>query len=175
MPEQEVEESRLRRRGNGMLLIAFILVLVLLTLIFNGLLQWRDNPNRLSVLSAQTDELVLRKNALGHYFAEGLINDKPVKFLVDTGATTIALPKHTADSLGLTGTEFVRLNTAAGETVALRTTIDKLQIGPLLFRDLSGVIIAEQEGDTVLLGMNALRQLHMTQSDGYLILRPPIE
>ncbi len=158
--------------GWGMFALGWALALFVLTLVFNGFLQNRDNPNRLSVLENQTGALSLRPNPNGQYFAEGHINGAKVLFLLDTGATTVAVPPHIADRAGLAAEDEVRIETAAGETAARKTFIRRLELGNFLFSDLRAIIIPSDE-DIVLLGMNALGELKITQQNGELILQKP--
>ena len=72
---------------------------------------------------------------------------------------------------GLPRRRLQRVSTAAGDAAAYSTVIEHLQIGGLVFSGMSGVIIPDMEGDTVLLGMNALEHLYITQHDGELSLR----
>lgn len=160
------------KRGWGMFAAGWALLLLILTLVFNGLLQDRHNPNRLSVLQNQTGGLSLQANPRGQYFAEGRINGAEVVFLLDTGATTVAVPPHIASRAGLRAGARLPIETAAGKTTAQRTHIRRLELGNFIFSDLRAVIIPSED-DTVLLGMNALSELEITQQDGKLFLQKP--
>ena len=96
----------------------------------------------------------------------------PVNFLLDTGATQIAVPLAVAQSAGLTEGDIQLVQTAGGTTRVRDTLVDSIAIGPLRFSKLRGVIVPAMEGEEVLLGMNVLRQLDIRQHDGLLILRP---
>lgn len=161
-----------RKPGWGMFAVGWALALLVLTFVFSGFLQNRQNLNRLSVLENQTGALSLRANPNGQYFAEGHINGAKVQFLLDTGATTVAVPPHIADRAGLRAGGEVRIETAAGATTARTTHIRRLELGNFLFTDLRAIIIPTDE-DTVLLGMNALAELEIAQQDGELILQKP--
>jgi aspartyl protease family protein len=87
-----------------MTIAAWALALGLLTWLFAGFLERRDNPNLDAVGSLTQEgarELVLRRNPSGHYIAKGRINGHPVSFLVDTGATDVAVPEGLARRIGL--------------------------------------------------------------------------
>ena len=159
--------------GGWMIAFGWALILLIAVLIFNGFLEDRQNPNRLSVLQNQNDgRLSLRANHNGQYFAEGRINGVAVNFLLDTGATTVAVPPRVAERAGLRGGAHLQVETAAGTAAAQSTRIRRLELGHLVFSDLQAVIIPGGE-NTVLLGMNALGELKMTQEDGKLILEKP--
>ena len=159
------------RGGYWMFAAGLMLAFIMLVFLFTHVLEQRENPNRLAVLSAQTDELELLSNINGQYLAEGWINGKPVTFLLDTGATHIAVPAKLATAAGLVLQREETVSTAAGLATAWGTHIDSLRLGPFLFSDLRGVVIPNMNGNTILLGMNALKQLDIIQRDGKLILR----
>lgn len=159
--------------GGWMIALGWALVLLFAVLVFNGFLEDRQNPNRLAVLQGQSGgRLVLRANHNGQYYAEGRINGVAVNFLLDTGATTVAVPPGVAERAGLRGDARVRVETAAGPAEAQTARVRRLELGHWVFSDLRAVIIPGGE-DTVLLGMNALGELNMAQEDGKLILEKP--
>ena len=112
----------------------------------------------------------MQANHLGQYLAEGRINGTAVTFLLDTGATTVAVPASIASLAGLNNEDQIVIETAAGKATAHNTRIRRLSLGPLLFSDLRAVVLPAESGDTVLLGMNALADLKITQEDGELVL-----
>ena len=166
------EENPARTGGYGMIIIGWGLVIALLTFMFGGILDSRTNPNRLAALQKQEGKLALSANHLGHYLAEGRINGAVVTFLLDTGATVVAVPESVIDHAGLSKGAPITIETAAGKQVAYQTHIRRLELGDFVFSDLDAVIIPSQE-DIVLLGMNALGELQLTQKDGELTLRHP--
>lgn len=171
-PQERASGAPSKPPGWGMFAVGWGLALLVLTLVFNGFLQDRHNPNRLSVLQNQTGELTLRVNPNGHYIAEGRINGAMVTFLIDTGATTVAVPPHIAARAGLQVGAPLQIETAAGNTIAQHTQIRRLELGSFVFTDLRAIIIPSDD-DKVLLGMNALGELEITQQDGKLFLQKP--
>ena len=166
-------KSPQQRQGTLMIFIGWGALLLTFVMFFQGVLEKRQNPNSLSVLSnQQSGEVVLQKNVAGHYYAAGLLNGEPVNFLLDTGATQIAVPTDIADALNLPRHARSVAQTAGGSVPVYSTTIDKIQIGSLMFSDLRGTIVPSMESGIVLLGMNALGKLHITQSGDTLTLRP---
>ena len=141
--------------------------------LFDGYLDRRHNPNR--GLSNQghagAAELALKRNRSGHYVFPGFINGRPVSFMVDTGATTVAVPAHLGSALGLVPGVSQRAMTANGEIRVRATLIADLGIGPFRLREVSANLNPGMEGDQVLLGMSALRQMEFTQRGNTLILR----
>ncbi len=102
----------------------------------------------------------------GHYMAAGKINGEPVKFLVDTGATDVAIPMSVAKKVGLPlGTSF-RTKTANGFGVGYETKIETIGLGDI---ELTGVKASVSEGltgDEILLGMSFLRKTKVETENG---------
>ncbi|WP_227875147.1 MULTISPECIES: retropepsin-like aspartic protease family protein [Oceanisphaera] len=158
-----------RRLGRIMWLIAWGLALALLTWFFQQKLARDNNPNQaIRQLDAQT--IVLEQNNRGHYLASGLINGFEVVFLLDTGATQVAIPQALAAKLQLKQGHKLGLNTAAGTVTGYATRIKSLSLGPFTLYDLSAVIMPSDSNE-ILLGMNALRQFELIQRNGQLTIR----
>jgi aspartyl protease family protein len=159
--------------GKGMLIVAWALGLFLATRFFG---QWQDaqrNPNQ--ALSSQHGagfiEVQLASNGQGHFFANGQINGQSVAFLLDTGATDVAIPGAVAERLGLQRGARIRLHTANGNSDGYRTQLQRLQLGDIVLNDVRALIAPNMPGEDVLLGMSALKQLEFTQRGGTLLLR----
>ena len=105
---------------------------------------------------------VLAADGRGHFFAEGAINNKPVRFVVDTGATVVALPASEAVRLGIDyrkgrpGTT----RTAGGPVPVYRLTFDTVKVGDIELQAVEGLVI-EQGLDIALLGMSFLSRVEM--------------
>lgn len=169
-----MDELRARRKQGWLfMLFGWALAFFMVTAFYHGVLKAQRNPNNLSVMSMQDGELVLEKNRGGHYMVEGTINGRVVTFLVDTGASRVALSERLANEIGLEKKTPGTVETAAGTTPAWSTDIAELQIGFIRFDGLRGVIIPGLDDDMVLLGMNALGSLEIVQSGDTLALRPP--
>ncbi|MEX5354424.1 TIGR02281 family clan AA aspartic protease, partial [Pseudomonas juntendi] len=66
------------------------------------------------------------------------------------------------------------LSTANGRATGWRTRLDRLQLGDIRLSGVAALIVPGMDGDEVLLGMSALKQLEFTQRDGTLVLRQNI-
>lgn len=117
------------------------------------------------------DGIVITADRRGHYLGSGLINGLPMSFMIDTGATWVAVPKELAERAGLRAGVKVKVYTAAGETVGYQTTVDSLQLGALTFRNARAVI--QDELDIVLVGMSVLKHFKVTQNQGKLSIERP--
>jgi len=114
-------------------------------------------------------QIELQANHKGHYLVDGTINGQPVRLLIDTGATQVAIPSGLAPQLGLAGQGAVIAHTANGRAQAQRTRIQTLGIGPIMLYDVDAMIMPTMEGP-ILLGMSALGQLELSQRDNILRL-----
>lgn len=161
--------------NRSILVIGWLIVLGLLTVVFGQWQEKRLNPNRqpFTQLSASGQkEVVLQRNRHGHYVTSGLINGQDVTLLLDTGATTVAVPENLADRLGLKKMARGTASTANGLAEIYYTRINSLSIGEIELRDISATINPGMNHDsTVLLGMSALKNIEFTQRGEQLTLR----
>ena len=109
----------------------------------------------------------------GMYLTPGTINDFPVDFLVDTGASSIVLNIATAKRIGLNYADGkpVMVVTASGKETARRFTLDKVQVGEIKLYNIMAVVLDGDEPSTALLGMTFLEQLDMNRTDERLDLK----
>ncbi len=100
----------------------------------------------------------------GHFFAEGLINGVAVRFLVDTGATTIAMNAITANRIGIDYRKKGRpglANTAGGVVRIYSVKLDSVQVGDIKLYNIDAGVSEDSSMHDVLLGMSFLGQLDM--------------
>jgi aspartyl protease family protein len=107
----------------------------------------------------------------GHYYLDGHINGYPVKFLLDTGATLVAIPKNLAEKLNLRGHYPVTIKTANGEVTGYLTRLEELAFADFKLRNVKAIIGPADRDDLVLLGMNVLSKFNLSQQDRRLILK----
>lgn len=106
--------------------------------------------------------LTMAADSAGHFWALGQVNGKTVRFLVDTGATTIALPADVAKGMGIDYTKGQRgqTATAGGIVPVYRVKLDTVTIGGITLYQIDATII-EGGLDVALLGMSFLNRLEM--------------
>jgi len=166
-----------RRAGQGMLILAWIVGLGLLTWAFGTWEDRQDNPNR-NPESREGNgvlEVVLQRNRNGHYVASGLINDEEAIFLLDTGATDVVVSQDLAERAGLEAGAMKQAMTANGRINVRATRLDRLRLGNIELRDVSASINPSMGGRQVLLGMSALGQVEFSQQGDQLTLRYPAQ
>lgn len=152
-------------------IVAFVGIVAVMSLAFEHVIDKRENPNA-SLVAGHADggRVVLERNRSGAYVAPGQINGQPVTFLVDTGASSVAMPDGVARRLGLArGAEF-RTQTAAGITTSYATWIDSIVIGGIRVTNVRGSIVPAMGGDEVLLGMTFLQHIDFSQQGDRLVL-----
>lgn len=106
--------------------------------------------------------VILEKHGNGHFEARAEVNGKPVRFLVDTGATTSVLTSADATAAGydVSALSFnIPIQTANGAARAARVTAEELRIGAI-FRNRQVLLVASPgQLEQSLLGMSFLSSL----------------
>jgi len=160
------------KTGKIMWGIFWLLALAGLSYFFQDKIEQQINPNQQVTSSISNGKAVvtLKQNRYGHYIANGTINNTPVTFLLDTGATQISVPAHLGTALGLSKGRTQRVSTANGVINVSATIIDSLSLGEIKLHQLKGHLNPGMTDNTILLGMNALKQLELVQRNNHLTL-----
>jgi aspartyl protease family protein len=108
--------------------------------------------------------IVLTADSRGHFLTNGTINGKAIRFLVDTGASLISLGAGDARRIGIDPSKGIRgiANTANGQTVVSRVTLDSVRIGDIVLHNVEGAV--HQHDMPALLGMSFLNRMEMQRS-----------
>jgi aspartyl protease family protein len=135
-----------------------------------------EAPMRLTVAEASTNTAgAILKSADGHYWADGRVNGAPIRFLVDTGATAVALTPADAERLGFRLKDLVygyKVITAGGQTRAAAVKLASVTVAGAKLEDVDALVI-EKGLDTSLLGMTYLGRLSSFEATQQaLILQP---
>lgn len=163
-----------QRSGLIMMLLFWVLLMAGGTWWLKNGLDALQNPNARVVASAETDTpLTLERNRAGHFRAPGEINGEPVTFLLDTGATYVAVPAGLADRLALERGRSVWFNTANGRVQGSLVELDSVSLGGIRMRHVQGSVSPNMQDDTVLLGMSFLRHLAIEIREGKMVLTLP--
>jgi aspartyl protease family protein len=114
--------------------------------------------------AAASQTVTLAAEPSGHFISSGSINGHSIRFVVDTGATTIAIPASDALRLGIDyrkGTPG-QTRTAGGVVPVYRVIFEKVRIGGIELAQVEGIVI-EQGLDVALLGMSFLSRVDLRQ------------
>jgi aspartyl protease family protein len=106
------------------------------------------------------------KGADGHFWAEAKVDGRAVRFLIDTGATAVALSQTDAKRLGIDtkGLDYsYKVMTASGQTRAASVKLSSIAVAGAKVRDVDALVI-ENGLETSLLGMSYLGRLSSFQA-----------
>lgn len=119
------------------------------------------------VASGAVSSVTLYADTQGHFVSDCQINGVTLKFLVDTGATTVALNSGDAKFANIDYKRGipVQVSTANGVVTAYRVTIANLKIGAVTLSQVEGSVLEGGSPSVVLLGMSALNRLDMKRQD----------
>ncbi|MDI1362736.1 TIGR02281 family clan AA aspartic protease [Methylotenera sp.] len=110
---------------------------------------------------------VLYADSQGHFVSDCQINGASLKFILDTGATTVAMNSGDAKfaNIDYKRGEPVQVSTANGVVTAYRVTIATLKIGRITLSQVDASVLEGGSPSVVLLGMSALNRLDMKRED----------
>ncbi|UAW98095.1 TIGR02281 family clan AA aspartic protease [Halopseudomonas nanhaiensis] len=126
---------------------------------------------------AYTDREKIRvsipRGAGGHYRTNGSINGQGVAFMVDTGATSVAMNSEQARRLGvdykLDGTP-IKATTASGQVSGYRVSLARVKVGNIELSNVDGLVLEGAFPLEVLLGMSYLRRVRMEDQGTVMVL-----
>ncbi|WP_397605392.1 TIGR02281 family clan AA aspartic protease [Sphingorhabdus sp.] len=119
------------------------------------------------------EAIELRRQDDGHYWLMVDINGKPVRFMLDSGATLTAINATTAREAGVEADSYpIILGTANGRIAAKRANVRSLTVGPHIIEN-HPVVVSERFGDVNVLGMNFLNSMQSWRVEAnMMVLRP---
>ncbi len=160
--------------GTFMIALMWIGIFIFLGLFFSEVLEQQQNPNssvQTLTLPGEVKELVLQRNRQGHYVANGHINNRPVVFMLDTGATDVSIPLEIAQHLNLQAGPSAIYQTANGPVRVQLTRLQSIALGDIHLNDIRATINPGYKSPQILLGMSFLKHLEFTQRGDTLTLR----
>jgi aspartyl protease family protein len=114
----------------------------------------------------------LAADSRGHFVADGQVNGTHMRFLVDTGATLVAIPAADAVRLGIDyrkGRQGMS-QTANGPAVVYRVMLDSVTVGDVTLLNVEGIVHDSAGLDVALLGMSFLNRTEMRREGANLML-----
>lgn len=120
----------------------------------------KSKPQKTTSLSGR--KVKLKAGYGGHFYTQVKLNNRPVKVLVDTGATMVAISESTARKIGiyLKPSDFKhKVRTANGISKMATATIREIRIGNIIVRNVEAGVAKDGALSTTLLGMSFLSQL----------------
>jgi aspartyl protease family protein len=127
-----------------------------LTQLWGGL-----DPSR-PMASDGSNDITIRRDVRGHFSVRALVNNAPVTFLIDTGATRVTIPIGEATRIGI-NPESLRysatVNTANGSVQVAPVRLERVDIGGIALSDVRAFVAPEGALDSSLLGMSFLSRL----------------
>jgi aspartyl protease family protein len=123
---------------------------------------------------ADTRSVIVPRDSRGHFEVDARVDGRRLTFMVDTGASTIALTAEDAATLGIHPAEreyTVLVTTANGTVRAAPVELDRVEIEDITVRDVAAMVLPDGALSDNLLGMSFLSRLHRWEfADGKLVL-----
>ncbi len=105
---------------------------------------------------------VLKRKEDGHFWADAKVDNVHVKFMVDTGAKSVALTRTDAKRLGVKDDDLeynIKVFTAGGETRGAVVMLDEVQIGDVVVKNVGALVLENAHLKQSLLGMSFMSEL----------------
>jgi aspartyl protease family protein len=119
--------------------------------------------------------LAIPRDPRGHFQTEGRIDGQRITFMVDTGASVVALNESSAARFGVRptpGQYTANVSTANGVVKAARTRIEMMDVGGLIVRDVDAMVLPDQALSENLLGLSFLSKLKRFEyANGQMVLQ----
>lgn len=114
----------------------------------------------------------LSADANGHFMANGTVNGSAMRFMIDTGATMVALPAQVARQAGISffNAPQVVVQTASGPTTAYMVKLDSVAIGGVTVNNVDAVVIDRGLSEP-LLGNSFLSRMDMRRDGEVMVLK----
>ncbi|MEO8753128.1 MAG: TIGR02281 family clan AA aspartic protease [Casimicrobiaceae bacterium] len=127
---------------------------------------------RMATRPPAAESTVLTADLRGHFHTDGQVNGRTIRFVVDTGATLIALPSGEARRLAI---DYVRgqrvgLATANGNTIGYLVKLDTVSVGSVTLHGVDAVVMEGNGLSSPLLGMSFLNRMDMKREGDLMTL-----
>ncbi len=126
-----------------------------------------------SLSTPQVVRVQIARDNSGMYTTTGAINGTPVGFMVDTGATSVAMNAATAERLGIPFRHEgkpVTVQTAAGAVRSWEVLLKSVKVGEIERKQVQAVVIEARSNNDILLGMSFLSTVKLEKQNNLLVL-----
>ncbi|EJW11330.1 putative exported Uncharacterized protein with protease domajn [Rhodovulum sp. PH10] len=117
--------------------------------------------------------MTLQRGRNGHFHVDAMLNGRQMAFLIDTGASVVALRESDAARLGIRPMPrdyTARVATANGTVMAAPANIRRIEVGSLMAQDVAALVLPDTALGQNLLGMSFLSRVRFEHRDGKLVL-----
>jgi aspartyl protease family protein len=130
-------------------------------------------PAAAPAVSSGVRTVTLNSDGRGHFQVDARVDGRSIGFLVDTGASSIALRQSSAAKIGIhpSPSDYsVGMQTANGVGKAARVRLDRVEVADILVRDVDALVVPDEALSTNLLGMSFLSRVKWAHDRGRLVL-----
>ena len=130
-----------------------------------------DPPKPKQVESGR--RVTVERDSRGHFQVEARVDGRAIDFLVDTGASGIALRESSANRIGIfprRGDYTVPMSTANGTGKAARVMLNRVDLNGIAVYNIPAFVVPDESLSVNLLGMSFLSSVRWTHSNGRLVL-----
>lgn len=160
-----------KRESSQTGLVPMVLFWLLVMGIVYALMQYTLSPKRPKANGQ--GEVVITRSTDGHFRTVGMVNGSETAFLIDTGASTVAVSDHFAAKASLNGGAPTVFNTANGPRPGRMVEGVTVSVGPLQVNNTRvGVGISSSPDQEALLGQSFLTHFNVTMTSEKLVLSP---
>jgi clan AA aspartic protease (TIGR02281 family) len=110
----------------------------------------------------------VQRRANGHFYLPGTIENVPVTFMVDTGASVTSISADLAKQAGIRNCKEVQFQTANGTATGCIALVTRMTLGNFVLENITVAVMPNME--TNLLGANVLRNFQVSQSDSIMLI-----
>ncbi|MDB5867725.1 MAG: aspartyl protease-like [Polaromonas sp.] len=167
--EARANKSAPALRSAGGSTAIFIFWLAVMGLLYTGMTHYLK-PKPISI--SASGDLVIPRARDGHFYAAGLVNGRPVSFMVDTGASLVTVSEKFAERAGIAKGVATTFKTANGEVPGRIVTGVPVALGPISVSSVRiGVGLVGGDEAEALLGQSFLSKFELLMSGQQMILR----
>ncbi len=120
-----------------------------------------------SIAAGASTLLEIRADNRGMFYVDGAVGNAPLRFLMDTGANGVTVPRTVANQAGEYGPcRWVRNSTANGVIDSCMRKVSSIRIGTMTLRDIEVLITTDESTSSGLIGMSVMRLFRVEMEKG---------